>query len=159
MKAFLSYAHNDHAAYEAVCVHLRPIERAYGIEIWADKRIKPGDYWTQEIAKAIADASIHILLISPDFFASNYIWDHELPAINEKYRSGDLVVPLLVKRCCWAPFLGPLQAAPMTGQGKLLPIAEWKPQDHGYDASRVQTMTAIEGHFDIKANGIDWSRS
>lgn len=158
MKAFVSYAHDDHAAYDVVRRHLRPIERAYGIEIWADKRIKPGDYWTSTIDAAIEAACIHILLVSPSFFDSNYIFNYELPAINAKYSKGDLVLPVVISRCGWTPFIGPLQAAPMTGGGKLLPVDEWRPKNHGYDAVRQQLTTAIERHFDAKPKEMDWKQ-
>jgi TIR domain len=160
VKAFISYAHNDHAAYEKMRVYLKPIERAYKVEIWADKRIKTGDYWTDKIEQAIKDACIHILMVSPEFIDSDYIFNHELPAINARYQNGALVLPVIVKRCCWEPFMGPLQAAPSSPHGRLLPIAEWKPKDNGFEAVREQLSTAIESHFDVKPNGyLDWKRA
>jgi hypothetical protein len=158
VKAFISYAHADHAAYDQAWAHLKALERAYDIEIWADKRIKPGDYWREEIAKAIDAALIHILLVSPAFFESNYIWDHELPAINAKCKSGALVLPIILKRCSWAAFLNQLQAAPMNPAGRLVPVADWKPRDNGFDAARDQVGNAIESRFGLRPKAMDWSR-
>jgi TIR domain len=64
--------------------HLRATERAFKIEFWADKRIKAGNYWSTKIADAIEAAEIHILMLSPAYIRSDYIFDHELPAINDK---------------------------------------------------------------------------
>ena len=158
MKGFISYAHDDHVAFEQLRPHLKPLERAYGIDFWADKRIKSGDYWSDKIRQAIADASVHILIVTPQFFASDYIFDHELPAINAKYAAGDLVLPIIVKRCCWATWLGPLQATPMSPQGRLLPVSEWRPNANGYDAAREQMSAAIEVHASITPKVLDWKR-
>ncbi len=158
IKGFISYAHSDHAAYEDLRLHLKPIEKAYDIEFWADRRIRPGDYWSSKIQQAIADASIHVLLVTPHFFASDYIFDHELPAINAKYAAGDLVLPIIVKRCCWAQWLGPLQAAPMNRQGRLQPVSEWRPKENGYDTAREQITPAIEALAGIRPKALDWKR-
>lgn len=158
MKGFISYAHSDHAAFENLRPHLKTLERAFGIDLWADKRIKPGDYWSAKISRAIDEAQLHLLLVTPSFFASDYIFDHELPAINAKYTAGDLVIPIIVKRCCWATWLGPLQATPMSPQGRLLPVVEWRPKENGYDAAREQIATAIEAHSCIPPKGLDWKR-
>ena len=158
IKGFISYAHDDHDALVNVRTHLKPIERQFNIDFWADNRIKPGDYWTHEIGQAIDDAAVHVLLASPGFFASDYIYKHELPAINSRYRSGALVMPVVVKRCCWAHELGSLQATPMNPRGRLLPVSEWRPRDHGYDAMRAQMVTAIQSHFKIDPLTPDWTK-
>lgn len=158
MKGFISYAHDDYAAYEALRLHLKPIERAYGIDFWADKRISPGDHWNAKIKEAIDAACVHVLLVTPHFFASDYIFDHELPAINAKYAAGDLVLPIIVKRCCWAQWLGPLQAVPTSQQGRLLPVSEWRPKENGYDRAREQITPAIATHSAMSPKSLDWSR-
>ena len=146
-KGFISYAHDDHAEFEEICTHLAPLEHVFQIDFWRDKRIVPGNYWTQKIADAIQDASVHLLLVTPRFLASNYILHNELPAINAKYHAGDLVLPVILKRCMWQPFVGPLQAAPMNPHGRLLAVVEWKPKANGYDAARQQLQAAIEAHL------------
>jgi len=157
MKGFISYAHEDYAAFEALLVHIKPLERAYGIDFWADRRIQPGDYWNDKIAQAIAEASVHVLLVTPHFFASDYIFYHELPAINAKYATGDLVLPIIFKRCCWAHWLGPLHAVP-TRQGRILPVSEWRPKENGYDQAREQITPAIGTHAAASPKVLDWKR-
>jgi formylglycine-generating enzyme required for sulfatase activity len=70
VKGFISYAHADHVAFTEMRTNLRAVERAFKIVFWADKRIKPGNYWSTKIADAIEAAQIHILLLSPAFIAS-----------------------------------------------------------------------------------------
>jgi hypothetical protein len=146
-KGFISYAHEDHRAFEEICAHVTALERCFDLDFWRDKRIVAGNYWTSKIADAIEEASIHLLLFTPRFIASEYIAHHELPAINAKYGRGDLVLPVIVKRCMWQPFVGVLQAAPMTPQGRLQPVVEWKPQGNGYDAAREQLSDAIAAYL------------
>jgi hypothetical protein len=151
MKGFISYCHDDHAAFREMRTHLRAIERTLGVNFWADNRLNTGNYWSGEIAAAIIAARVHILIFSPAFIGSDYIFDHELPAINAKCADGDLVLPVIVNRCAWASFVGVLQAAPKDATGRLTPIIEWRPQKNGFDAAREQIGTAISDHFNLSA--------
>jgi hypothetical protein len=42
VKAFVSYAHDDHAACEALLRALRDTVRSFKLEVWHDTRIRPG---------------------------------------------------------------------------------------------------------------------
>jgi hypothetical protein len=145
-EGFISYAHEDHETLIELQKHLKPIERGFGIKFWADKRIVAGDYWRTEIAEAILRAEVHVLIVTPAFFDSDFIWEHELPAIHKKYEAGDLVLPVIAKRCMWENFLGPLQAVP-SENGRLRPVIEWRPRTNGFDAVRQQSVPALEAHL------------
>jgi TIR domain-containing protein len=147
LKGFISYAHDDHAAFEEMRTHLRAVERQFTLTFWADERIKPGNYWSATIADAIEAGQVHILMFSPAFIRSDYIFDHELPAINAKCARGDLVLPVVIDRCAWSAFVGTLQAAPRDRTHRLLPVLEWRPRRHGFDAAREQIAAAIEAQF------------
>lgn len=147
MRGFISYAHDDYAEFLRLRVHLKAAERVCGVDIWADKRIKGGDYWSSTIQAAIDAASFHVLLLSPAFFASDYIFDRELPAIDAKHKAGDLVLPIVAKRCTWEPFVSALQAMPLTEAGRLRPIDEWRPKENGYHAACRQLLDALQGRL------------
>lgn len=160
IRGFISYAHDDYRAFERLRVHIKTIERALGgkIEFWADSRLQAGDYWTAAIQQAIGKAQLHLLLVSAEFLASDYIAFHELPAINAKYGEGDLVIPVLLKGCIWQPFIEPLQAAP-TSKGRLQPICDWSPRNNGFHAAAAQILDSIQTHFGTKVDaGLDWRR-
>ena len=73
LKGFISYAHADHAAFNELRTHLRAIERAFKIDFWADKRIRPRNYWSAKIADVIEAAQVHILLLPRVHFVRLYL--------------------------------------------------------------------------------------
>lgn len=80
-KLFISYSHKDERWLTRLLVHLRPIERAGRLDLWADTRISPGEQWNSTIASALADAQLAVLLVSADFLASEFIASKELPPL------------------------------------------------------------------------------
>jgi hypothetical protein len=159
MKGFISYSHEDYRMFREFRTHLKAIERAFGLDLWADTRIKPGYYWSDEIAEAIDSAELFVLLTSPGFIASDYIYNKEIPAIRARHRSvGVLVVPVVLKRCYWSMVTGALQAVP-TENGELRPIVDWKPQRDGFDCARSQIGGAVQAYFGLTAKTIRWKRA
>jgi hypothetical protein len=159
MQAFVSYAHDDHHAFEEFRACLTPVARAFKIKIWADERLLPGDYWRQEIADAIAASQIHILLMSVGFFKSDYIFDHELPAIAARSRDGALTLPVLVEQCYWRLVGDALQAAPIGPRRKLVPVMKWRPRRDGHVAACEQIAGAIKSRFNLAPTPlVDWGK-
>lgn len=100
---FVSYSHVDLQYLNRLLIHLRPLERDGLIEIWADTRLRAGDLWKQEVEKALRRSAVAVLIISPDFLASEFIINNELPLLlqNEEQR-GVRIVPIVVKPCRFA---------------------------------------------------------
>jgi hypothetical protein len=96
-KVFISYCHSDADCLERLMVFLKPIERQLIIESWSDKKIEGGHFWREEIEKALNAAKAAILLISADFWASDYIMAYELPKLlaNAKDR-GTKILPVIL---------------------------------------------------------------
>lgn len=149
MQAFISYAHEDYRAFDEFLTCLIPVARAFKIDIWADKRLRPGNYWNKKIADAIDASDIHVLLMSNGFFRSDYIFDHELPAIVAQQQKGAMTAPVLLEHCYWSAFIGVLQAAPINPEGKLIPTGKWKPVRTGFSTACEQIAFGIEDHFKI----------
>ena len=90
---------------ERFWTHLSPLETQYGLQRWDDSRIQPGDIWLDEIERPLARAQVALLLVSPDFLASDFIRRQELPCLLEAAQNDGLKilwVPLLP--CSWKRF-------------------------------------------------------
>jgi len=127
---FYSYAHEDEPLREQLEKHLRLWSREGLISEWHDRKIPPGAEWAREIDAHMETASIILLLISPDFLASDYCYEIELRRALELDRQRRArVIPLILRPCNWqATPIGKLQALPPGGK----PIASWADRDEAF---------------------------
>jgi TIR domain len=114
IEIFCSYVHEDQQLLLDLKKHLRLWEHQNIITVWTDMDIAPGTNWEQETAQHLSSAHIILLLISPDFLASDYCYSTEMTYIMERYERGEVcVIPIILRHCAWekAPF-GKIQALP-----------------------------------------------
>jgi hypothetical protein len=100
-KVFLSYSHRDREWLERLLEHLAVLERWGLIHSWSDNRIAAGANWQVEIEEALVQSKVAVLLISPAFLASQYIWEREWPRIQAHEAQGMEILPLVVRACAW----------------------------------------------------------
>ncbi len=127
---FISYSHKDDEFRERLEVHLALLKRQGIIRVWHDRRIGAGKDIHKEISENLEAAAVVLLLVSPDFLASDYCYDRELARAMERHREGSArVIPVILRVCDWygAPF-GDLKAVPRDGQ----PITKFADRDEGF---------------------------
>jgi len=99
-RIFVSYSHHDSAWLDRLRVHLRPLEREQRIELWDDTRIRPGQDWRAEIENALESAACAVLLVSPDFLASDFCSLEEVPRLLRAARArGVTILSVILSPC------------------------------------------------------------
>ena len=95
---FISYSHKDQKWLSELQVHLKPLNRDQDIDVWDDTRLQAGSRWREEIRRAIQRAKAVVLLISPNFMASDFIAQSELPSILLSAEAeGVIVLPVILR--------------------------------------------------------------
>ncbi len=115
VEVFCSYAHEDEVWLRKLEAHLSPLKRQGLISLWHDRLITPGTDWTQTLDAHLETAAVILLLVSSDFFASDYCYGIEMKRALQRQATNEArVLPLLVRAVDWtnAPFAH-LQALPM----------------------------------------------
>jgi hypothetical protein len=84
----ISYSHEDSKFLRELKKFLRPLQKRKQIRIWDDTEIEAGDRWRREIRRFMQSADAAIFLVSQDFIDSDFIADHELPALLEAAKQG-----------------------------------------------------------------------
>src|SRR3954469_23909967 len=96
-KVFISYSHADKEWLDRLRRHLKPLVREGNLDCWGDTHIRPGDDWKQEIQNALDTAQVAVLLISADFFASDFIDETELPPLLAAAQAeGARILPVII---------------------------------------------------------------
>lgn len=101
-RVFISYSRKDASFLDELLVHLRPLERLGLVSKWSDRDIAPGSQSHEEIASALSSAKLAVMLVSPDFIASDYIHGHELaPLLKEAEEGGIRILWIPVRACLY----------------------------------------------------------
>jgi tetratricopeptide (TPR) repeat protein len=116
-RVFVSYSHLDQEWLNKFRQILGPDIRNDRIDYWDDRTIQPGDHWHERILDNIDHARVTVLLVSPNFLASRFIMEEELPRILRAADDGLTVLWVPLSGTFYGPeamkdveILNPLQA-------------------------------------------------
>lgn len=129
-RAFISYSHADDALRAEFDKHLSLLRRQGLLELWSDHRIPAGGDFEKHISAELESADVIVLLISPDFMASDYCFGIEMKRAMERHQQGAaILVPVILRPVDWhsAPF-GALKALPRDGK----PVVKWQTLDDAF---------------------------
>jgi hypothetical protein len=115
---FYSYAHEDERLRINLGKQMILLEREGLISAWHDRKILPGQDWSDAIV---------LLLVSPDFLASEYCYNLEMATALDLYnRSMCLVIRIFLRHVNieLTPFCK-LQGLPRDGR----PVSSWPNED------------------------------
>jgi hypothetical protein len=79
-RLFISYSRKDRDWLVALKKHLSGFPSDW-MSIWDDSYIEPGSDWDRKIREALATSRAAVLLVTPNFLASEYIARSELPIL------------------------------------------------------------------------------
>jgi Tfp pilus assembly protein PilF len=131
IEVFFSYSRADKRLRDQLDVHLSSLKRRGVISSWHDRQIEAGSEWEEEIDRHMQTADIILLLISPDFVASDYCHEIELPIAMARHEAEDAcVVPILLRPVAeWKRLsFAKLQVYPSGA----VPITQWADQDTAF---------------------------
>jgi len=94
---FISYSHRDRDWLEHLRIFLKPYTRQ-SLNVWADPYVEVGGEWQRDISAALSRCCVGVLLLSPDFLASDFIYSEELPPLLEGSDAGSIILVLIPVR-------------------------------------------------------------
>jgi TIR domain/Effector-associated domain 11 len=102
LSIFISYSKRDNELREELDTHLAGLRRRKIVTHWDDRHIIGGELWDDTIKTKLKEADIILFLVSANFIATDYIWEHEIPIAEEQRQNGNArVVPIILKPCQW----------------------------------------------------------
>lgn len=99
---FFSYCHADEAMRDQLEVQLSMLKRQGVISTWHDRRIEAGENFSAAIDEHVNQDEIILLLLSPDFLASDYCYNIEMTRALERHHANQaIVIPVILRVCDW----------------------------------------------------------
>jgi small GTP-binding protein len=142
-KLFISYSHKDAEYKDELLNRLKVISRQFNVDTWHDEQLLAGDKIDPEIIKQLDVADMVIMLISPDFIASDYCFETEMQrALENAEQRSSRVIPIIVRETPdWHQHaIGQDLALPDDGK----PLEDWPSADKFWGSVQTGIRRVIE---------------
>lgn len=129
IRLFCSYSRKDEFLRQELETHLSLLKRQ-SLVTWYDRLLEPGSNWDDRIKQELDTAEIILLLVSPDFLASNYCYETEVARAIERHKAGTAcVIPVLLR----PTDIEGLELFKLMGYPKgLKPVTQWQDRDEAF---------------------------
>lgn len=130
---FIHHHHHDKSYAKKFKQLLTPLESKAAIHIWDDKRIQTEENWQSGVDKLLLSAKAVVLIISPDYLASQPIHEAAMaPLLTRAAHNGTSIIPLILQPSrfqfikwlsCYTPVNSayqPLSAIPQDKQDEVM---------------------------------------
>src|SRR6266566_3030913 len=131
VEVFFSYHPKDSNLRDELAKHLKPMKREGLITDWYAGNTEAGIEEKEEAKTHLDTARVILMLVSPDFLASDYHYDVEMKRALERHKAGEVrVIPIMLKPTeGWdrTDFKG-LLSLPRDGR----PVSKWPDKDEAF---------------------------
>src|SRR4051812_11017609 len=86
LKIFCSYSHKDEEYLDELKTSLAGLRRQELIQEWHDREILPGKEWEEDIDENLKTSEIILLLVTPTFMNSDYVYEKEMRRALERHQ-------------------------------------------------------------------------
>jgi TIR domain len=141
-RVFIIYAREDKVYLDNLAKHLKMLEKNNIINVWCDQFIDPGERWEKAIVDNLDNAEIILILVSPDYYMSEYIQKNEISQAYKRHQNEDaIIIPIFVRHCAWQEdeIISSLQGVPEN------PLTEYDPntQDKIYSKTILEKIRTL----------------
>jgi nucleotide-binding universal stress UspA family protein len=127
---FISYTDQDEDLLKALESQLTPLVRNGTIDIWHRRKVIPGQEFSREVDAHLKAAHLILLLISPNYLASDDLYNEMTRAMKRYETEKVRVIPVLLRPIYWedAPFKD-LEPLPTNRK----PVSRWLDKSDALD--------------------------
>jgi len=122
----IAYSHRDRDLLGELQVHLKPLQKAWMLDLWDDLRVDDGPRGAAELRRAVEATRVAVLLVSPDFVGSAFVAQHALPALLAGQEHPRAAVMCVYLRPALDVFNETRFVDPITGADRLVRITSFR---------------------------------
>lgn len=115
---FIVYNRKDRNDVDRLLRHLTAPRSRFFIKLWDDRRMEEGSNWVQHLDQTLDMARVAVLVLTPDFLASGFALNRDIPNLfKRRSQEGLTVMPLIARPCHWEniPWLQDMEIRPSGG--------------------------------------------